>query len=167
VRSEPDDQDSWASYERTVVEIDRLSGGSLRVRSASEPDVAGWPWPTTDPVHVLTAWDPGIERPGPELNRRRQAALEADLSALAVPLLAASGVDPATGRREEGVAVLGAAESAILALGARYGQDAVFAWTPAEWAIVACQGTRRLVSGWALVGPQPGFPYRTPQDAPI
>jgi hypothetical protein len=118
-------------------------------------------------VHILTAWDPGMERPGPEMNRRRQAALETDLGLLAVPLLAAAGVDPATGRRDEGVAVCGAAESAILALGARYGQDAVFAWTPAEWAIVACQGGRRLASGWALVDSQPGFPFSSAPDAPI
>ena len=60
----------------------------------------------------------------------RQAALEADLALLSVPLLAAVGVDPATGRREEGVAVRGLPEAEVLALGVRYGQDAVFAWTP-------------------------------------
>jgi hypothetical protein len=38
-------------------------------------------------------------------------------------------------------------------LGARYGQDAVFVWTPAEWAIVACTGGRRVASGWQLVPP--------------
>jgi hypothetical protein len=167
VQVESDGEDVWASYGRTVVEIAWPGGGSLSVRSAPEPDVAGWPWPTAEPVHILTAWDPGPERPGPELNRRRQAALEADLRLLAVPLLAAAGVDPATRRREEGVAVCGAAESAILALGGRYGQDAIFAWTPAEWAIVACQGGRRLSSGWALVDPQPGFPFRPAPDAPI
>ena len=70
---------------------------------------------------------------------------------LSVPLLAAVGVDPATGRQEEGVAVRGLPEAEVLALGMRYGQDAVFAWTPTEWAIVACRGGRRLVSSWSLV----------------
>jgi hypothetical protein len=167
VQPESDGEDPWASYQRTVVEIIWPGGGPLRVRSAPEAEAADWPWPTAQPVHVLTAWDPGLERPGPDLNRRRQAALETDLAVLAVPLMAAAGVDPATGRRDEGVAVRGAAESAILALGARYGQDAVFAWTPAEWAIVACQGGRRLASGWALVPPQPGFPFSSAPHAPI
>ena len=101
-------------------------------------------------MHILTAWDPGPERPGVVINRARQGALETDLRPLAETLMAAVGVDPVTGRREEGVAVIGVAESAVLTLGARYGQDAVFAWTPAEWSIVGCRGGRRLASGWAV-----------------
>jgi hypothetical protein len=167
VPADSDGEDPWASYERTVVEIAGPGGGSLRVGSAPEADDAGWPWPTAEPVHILTAWDPGPERPGPDLNRRRQAALEADLSSLAVPLWAAVGVDPVTGRREEGVAVQGAAEPVILALAARYGQDAIFAWTPEEWAIVSCLGGRRQASGWALVARRPGFPFSRAPDAPI
>ena len=31
-------------------------------------------------------------------------------------------------------------EAEVLALGVRYGQDAVFAWTPADWVIVAVRG---------------------------
>ena len=86
-------------------------------------------------------------------NRARQTALEAELRLLGVPLWSAIGVDIGTGRREEGVAVVGAPESDVLALGARYGQDAVFAWAPGDWAIVACRNGRRLVSGWALCPP--------------
>ena len=101
-------------------------------------------------MHILTAWDPGSERPGLERNRLRQAALEAELRLLGLRLASAIGVDPVTGRREEGMAVVGAPESTILALGARYEQDAVFAWTPAAWAVVACRDGARLVSGWSL-----------------
>lgn len=85
----------------------------------------------------------------------RQADLEADLGLLSGQLLVAIGVDSATGRREEGVAVRGVPESEVLALGVRYDQDAVFAWTPAEWVIVACQRGRRLASGWSLAVPEP------------
>ena len=142
--------DPWASYERTVVEILRPGEGHLRVRSAPQPDETTWPWPDERPVHLLTAWDPGQQRPGHDVNRVRQAALEADLALLSVPLLVAVGVDPVTGRREEGVAVRGLAEADVLALGVRYGQDAVFAWTPAAWAVVACRGGRRVTTGWSL-----------------
>jgi hypothetical protein len=160
-------EDPWASYERTVVEILHPGGGILRVRSAPVADEARWPWPDGQPVHLLTAWDPGLERPGREVNRARQAALEADLALLSVPLLAAVGVDPATGRREEGVAVRGLPEADALALGVRYGQDAVFAWTPTAWAIVACRGERRLTSGWSLVVSEPGFRFSRASDTPI
>jgi Protein of unknown function (DUF3293) len=135
-----------------------LEAGTLAVRSAPGAEVGTWPWPTGDPVHVLTAWDPGPARPGPAINRARQAALEADLRPLAVEMVAAVGFDPVTGHREEGVAVLGVAEAMVLALGARYGQDAVFAWTPTTWSIVGCLDGRRRTSGWALSwsGPGPG-----------
>jgi Protein of unknown function (DUF3293) len=166
----PAPEDRWASYERTVIEIVRPGEGILRVRSAPAPDAdadgASWPWPDGQPVHLLTAWDPGLERPGHDVNRVRQAALEADLARLSVPLLAAVGVDPASGRREEGVAVRGLPEAEALALALRYGQDAVFAWTPAEWAIVSCRGDRRLASGWSLVS-EPGFRFSRASDTPI
>jgi hypothetical protein len=142
--------DQWVSYRRTVVEILRPTERTLTVRSAPGFDPASWPWPTDQPVHILTAWDPGPERPGLAVNRARQSALETELRPLAVVRLAAVGVDPVTGHREEGVAVLGVAESVILALGARYGQDAVFVWKPAEWSIVGCRVDRRLTSGWSL-----------------
>jgi hypothetical protein len=160
-------EDPWASYERTVVEILRPGGSSLLVRSAPDVREDGWPWPDREPVHLLTAWDPGLERPGVEVNRMRQAALQADLELLSGQLLVAIGVDPATGRREEGVAVRGVLEAEVLALGVRFGQDAVFSWTPAEWAIVACQGGRRLASGWSLVVPEPGFRFSRASDTPI
>ena len=163
----PAPTDSWVPYQRTVVEILRPDGGSLQVSSAPDAERAGWPWPDEQPVHLLTAWDPGLARPGREANRVRQAALEAELALLSVPLLAAVGVDPATGRREEGVAVRGLPSAAVLALGVRYGQDAVFAWTPAEWAIVACRGGRRLVSAWSLVMSEPDFRFSRASDTPI
>ena len=159
--------DPWASYERTVVEIAWAGALTVRVRAAAEPDEASWPWPDGRTVHVLTAWDPGPERPGREVNRVRQAALETDLLALGLPLATAVGVDPVSRRQEEGVAVRGAPEAGVLALGARYGQDAVFAWTPREWTIVACQGGRRLASPWSLEVLQPGFHFRPAADVPI
>lgn len=142
--------DPWVWYGRTVVEISLPEGGTLTVRSVPGPEVGIWPWPTREPVHILTAWDPGPARPGRVVNRARQAALEDDLRPLADAMSAAVGVDPVTGHRDEGVAVRGVEESAVLALGARYGQDAVFAWTPQAWNIVGCHDRRRLTSGWAL-----------------
>ncbi len=136
--------DPWASYARTVVEIVGDGVGGLVVRTAPPGEVGEWPWPSPDAVHILTAWDPGFARPGDQTNRRRQSALEADLRPLVVALWPALGVDPVSGHREEGVAVRGS-ETRVLALGARYGQDAVFRWTPEEWTVVACTGGRRVV----------------------
>jgi hypothetical protein len=158
--------DSWVSYARTVVDVSSPSGETLRVRADPEPGGV-WSWPDTQPVHILTAWDPGSERPGHEANCVRQATLETELKALGWSLSVAVGVDPVTQRREEGVAVRGAREAEILAVAAHYGQDAIFAWTPLEWAVVACRGERRLASGWSLESVAPGFPFSRVPDVPI
>ena len=144
--------DAWARYARLVVEIEH-AGQLLVVRAAPVGEVGDWPWTRPEPIHILTAWDPGPRRPGLEANRRQQARLEADLRPRASAMWTARGADAATGTRDEGVAVCGLDEAAVRALGARYGQDAIFSWSPHEWAIVSCTGTRRVASGWALGSP--------------
>lgn len=140
----------WEGYRRTVVEIRRREEGDLVVRP-SRPGASGaWPWPTPEPVYLLTAWDPGEERPGVEVNRRRQAALVAELRPMVGAMWEARGTDPVTGRRDEGVAVCGVEEDEVLALAARYGQDAVFVWTPAAWSTVSCRDGHRQAGGWEL-----------------
>jgi hypothetical protein len=145
--------DAWARYARVVVEIE-VSAQLLVVHAAPIGEVGDWPWIRPEPIHILTAWDPGEQRRGLAANRREQARLEADLRPQAVAMWAARGADVATGARDEGVAVRGLDEEAVRAFGARYGQDAIFSWSPHEWAVVSCAGTRRVASGWAL-GPPP------------
>jgi hypothetical protein len=144
-------EDPWVSYARTVVEVDASPHSTYVLRAAPAGHVGPWPWASTDPRFVLTAWDPGDARPGETVNRARQAALEADLRALTSELWPATGVDPVSGHAEEGVLVGGMSEADARAAGARYGQDAIFRWTPSEWCIVACRDERRLASGWSLV----------------
>ena len=141
--------DPWASYARTVVVIVRPGTSNLVVEGALAGERGVWPWPSEDPVHVLTAWDPGDVRRSEADNRMQQAALEAELRQLGPEeLWDAVGVDPLSGHREEGLAVRGLQLDAVLELGGRYGQDAVFEWTPTAWAVVACGGGRRVDFGW-------------------
>lgn len=141
--------DPWASYARTVVVIVRPDVTNLVVEPAPPGYADTWPWPTRDAVHILTAWDPGDMRPGEDQNRANQAALEEELRSFGPDgLWDAVGVDPVSGHREEGIAVCGLALDVVLDLGARYGQDAIFEWTPVAWAVLACRGDRRLDLGW-------------------
>ena len=143
--------DPWAAYARTVVVVVRPGTPNLVVAAAPAGDVGAWPWAVGDTVHVVTAWDPGDARPGDVENRRRQAELEAEIEAL-LPRESwtAVGMDPVSAHQEEGVAVRGLDLDVMVGLGARYGQDAIFEWTPGEWAIVACRGGRRERFGWSL-----------------
>ena len=44
----------------------------------------------------------------------------------------------------------GVSTSDVVRLGGRYGQEAIFVWTPDEWAVLACSGGRRVAFGWSL-----------------
>jgi hypothetical protein len=148
----PAGDDPWAGYARLVVEITR-GEGDLVVRADRSGRTGPWPWVSPATVYVLTAWDPAGARPGAAVNRTRQAALESELATLVDTRWPARGTDPLTGRADEGVALRGLATEQVRLLGARYGQDAVFEWTPDEWAIVGCREDRRLGFGWSLVRP--------------
>jgi hypothetical protein len=146
-------EDPWAAYARTVVEIRRPGEADIVVRPAPPGRSGAWPWASSLPVHILTAWDPGEERPGDQENRVQQAALEADLRHLTRDLWRAVGTDPVSGHREKGVAVRGVSDAVARVLGARYRQDAIFVWTPDAWVISACNGGRRVTLGWSVTPP--------------
>ena len=144
-------EDPWAAYAGTVVEIVRGAEGDLVTVCAAPIGQTGrWPWPTREPVPILTAWDPGEERLGLEVNRRLGSELEAALRPRASRLLEAVGVDPDSGHREEGLAALGLPLQDAIALGARYGQDAIFVWAPDAWSLVSCRDERRVDLGWSV-----------------
>jgi hypothetical protein len=142
--------DPWLGYVNTAVEIIGPTADAVVVRAARAGDVGVWPWATEAALFVLTAWDPGVERFSVEMNRARQSALEDELGPYAMSIWRARGFDPSTGYSDEGVAVRGLAEGDVCDIGAGYGQDAVFAWTPRAWTIVACVGARRLSLGWRI-----------------
>ena len=143
----PDRDERFAGYARAQVVFDALGGARLVVRPAARPG----PYPlAAAPVHVLTAYDPGARRPGAAENRRRQQALEADLTdrGLVVTRAVASATDGS--HAEESAAVVGWDDAEALTLARRYGQDAVFRWTPEAWSVVPCDAGPPLVLGWTL-----------------
>jgi hypothetical protein len=142
--------DPWSAYARLVVTIEPPDGEAVVVRAAPPGQTGLWPWPTDAVVYVLTAWNPGPVRLDLAENRRRHGELESELAGLAGSQWPASGFDPVAGEHDDGIAVSGPEEEAVLAVADRYGQSAVFAWTPAAWTIVACAGLRRLSAGWAI-----------------
>jgi hypothetical protein len=143
----PDRDARFAGYARAQVVFDALGGRRLVVRPAARPG----PYPlAVSPVHVLTAHDPGAQRFAAAQNRRRQRALEAELAGrgLVVTRAVASAADGS--HAEESAAVVGWDDAGALALARRYGQDAIFRWTPEAWAVLPCDGGPPLTLGWTL-----------------
>ncbi|MCD2193010.1 DUF3293 domain-containing protein [Actinomycetospora endophytica] len=142
----PDLDDRLAGYAHARV-VFEFPDGRLTLRPAEHP--GRYPLDAS-PVHVLTAHNPGAARPGAVENRRNQAALEAELTAcgLTVTRAVASATDGS--HAEESAAVLGWDDDRALALARRFGQDAIFRWSPTAWAVVPCDGGSALRLGWTL-----------------
>ena len=89
-------------------------------------------------LHVITAWNPGDERPTADENDQRNALLHADLVARGFDPLPALGSDPASTHAEASWAVVGMSDADACALGAKYGQVAVFRITAERQTVLGC-----------------------------
>ena len=144
--------EQWSSYARAVVDL-APPGHPLMRLVPDRPGTAGiWPDGLDAPVVVVTAWNPDSEVRPEEINRAANEALVADLDRRGLRHWPATGRDPEVLHHEDGVAVTGMTEAEGIALGRRFGQAAVFVWTPEAWEVVSCTDARRHVHGWCLVG---------------
>ncbi|MFD7700551.1 DUF3293 domain-containing protein [Streptomyces caelestis] len=142
---------NWELYRTAVVDI---RFGERTVRIAPRPrGTAGGFFPASDgsgaTVHVITAWNP-LGRTAPDdANARAQRLLLDEVRRRGLTSWPAVGGDVSGTHREESVAVVGLGDAAARDLGRRFGQDAVFAWTPGAWRVLACGTDAVSVSGWA------------------
>lgn len=143
----------WSAYARTTVKI-YGPDGSFEIHPVPVGQTGIWPTPFEPPLYVITAWDPGDDRPGDDANRLRQSTLEENLSGLQVVTWPAIGFDSETGHREEGVLVSGLSEMQALDFGRQYDQNAIFSWTPTAWLILSCTDRTRHESGWTIRTPE-------------
>jgi hypothetical protein len=77
---------------------------------------------------LLTAWNPGSESCAAEVNLAAQCALDADLAAIDVSMLAAFNSDPAGGWKEVSRLLFDLAPERSDRLAQRYGQAAALCW---------------------------------------
>ena len=140
----------WEAYLTAEVSIE-APGGPVRVFPAPPLQASGlYPDAGGRAISVITAHNPGGVAADAARNERAQQSLEDELARLGVPFWrAAAGQDghPA----EPSVAVPGMAEPDALALGARYGQAAIFVLTPASRKVIDCATGRRALTGWVIV----------------
>lgn len=140
----------WATYVKAVIDFHPPGREPFRISPAPVGTRGCWPPGLTAPVHVITAYNPGSDRPGEETNRDRQQALERDLDAGGFEVWQAIGRDPHSAHQEPSFAVFGIAELEARSLAARYRQDAIFSWTPTALLVLSCTDARRHEAGWIL-----------------
>ncbi len=148
-------EEDWASYGRAVIDMAPPGRDSFRLVPADEGVVDPWPDGLVPPIVVVTAWNPDGVHLAPGDNEARAGRLIAELIGLGINYWPAVGRDLATPHREEGVALAGVTEAEGIALGTRFGQAAVYSWTPEALSVVSCTDNRRHIAGWHLVDRPP------------
>lgn len=133
-------------YTRAVLRVPELS---LILRPQAAGTTSGT-FPFEAPVHVVTAHNPGAERPGATENAARQARLETDLDARGLRFWRTVAGAEDGSNAEEGALVVGLDDTAACALGGAWGQDAVFRWSRSAWTVLACDGSPSVDLGWSI-----------------
>ena len=89
-------------------------------------------------IHVITAWNPGDERPGPEINESQNEKLRSDITKLGFDSMHALGSDPNSDHAEKSWAVIGLSSQQAIRLARKYGQVAVFLITESQQSVLGC-----------------------------
>ncbi|MFF3616208.1 DUF3293 domain-containing protein [Streptomyces sp. NPDC002580] len=141
---------NWDLYRTAVVDI-RFRDRIVRVEPRP-PGTAGGSFPEPAggaTIHVITAWNPLGRDASPEANAGAHRLLRAEVRGRGLTWWPAVGGDVSGTHREESLAIAGLSDTAARDLGRRFGQDAVFAWAPDAWHVLACDTDAAAVSGWA------------------
>ncbi|MFG2480253.1 DUF3293 domain-containing protein [Streptomyces fagopyri] len=129
----------WPDYLRAIVDI-AFPAFSIRVAPGPLDGVAGLPYPLdrAHTIHIVTAFNPYGRRTSARANLRAQHELLHDIGLHGLRWWPAVGGDPVGTHAEISAAVVGMNDAQARALGRRFGQDAVFAWSPTSWRLLAC-----------------------------
>jgi hypothetical protein len=146
-----DTPSNWDLYRNAVVDI-RFPGRTVRVEPRPCGTAEGLFPELADSatVFVITAWNPLGRTASAEDNARAHGLLLDEIRRCGLIWWSAEGGDASGTHREESAAVVGLSETAARELGHRFGQDAIFAWTPDAWRVLACDSEAAAVSGWAV-----------------
>jgi hypothetical protein len=146
VRSVPAEQ--WTLYQRALVDID-FGSRTLRVSPGPPEQTAGFfPSRSGRTVHVVTAFNPGGRTATTADNDRAHHVLLGEIEERGTTWWPATGGDAGGVHTETSVAVIGLSDGAACELGRRFGQDAVFAWTPGCRRLLSCFDDSSAESGW-------------------
>jgi hypothetical protein len=146
-----DRSERFGAYAESEIRIEHPIAGSLHVRPLRDGTTVGaFPEPTGSTIYVITAHNPGRHWSDAE-NAARHRQLQRRLAELrGVQLWPAVGGDVEWTHTEESIAVVGLTDEQAIALGADFEQEAVFAWTPQNLAVLPCDGSAALVRGWSV-----------------
>ncbi|MGW2788101.1 DUF3293 domain-containing protein [Streptomyces populi] len=157
----------WPNYLRAVVDI-AFPTHNIRVTPAPLDGAPGLPYPldSTHTIHIVTAFNPHGRPTTARANLQAQHELLHDLGLRGLQWWPALGGDPVGTHAEISAAIVGMDDAQARALGRQFGQDAVFAWSPASWRLLACADAAHdtVITSWhaALLTPPSHRHSRSP-----
>jgi len=138
----------WDAYVEAVVRIES-PGGARWLKPAPIFRTEGeYPDPDGRLIAVLTAHNPAGRRRSAAANAAAQAQLQAQLRRRGLTWWPADGGDAAWAHVEAGAALVGVSTADAIALGAEFGQQAIFLFTVTERRVVSCTDGRVEATGW-------------------
>lgn len=153
--------EQWSHYLDAVVDIAFAAHG-IRVTPGAQDGALGLPYPLkgAHTIHIVTAFNPGGRQAPAHANLRAQHELLQTIGLRGLQSWPAVGGDPAGTHAEISAAVVGLDDAEARALGRRFGQDAVFAWSPASWRLLACADAAHdtVTTGWCATLLAPSHP---------
>jgi hypothetical protein len=156
---------NWESYITAVVRIN-FAEGDVELHPAPLTRTVGtFPNVEGRTVHIITAHNPGGRDASPAANEKAHRRLQAQVTDAGLTWWPAAGGNPTWTHVEASVAVIGLDDDAARALGAAYGQEAIFAWRPKAWLVLSCTDAGAGLTGWALQ-PTPVPKTAVPTTAP-
>ena len=101
------------------------------------------------PLHLVTAWNPGGERPTDLVNSQNNLLLQETLVEYTNQIWLAVGRDAESPHQEDGFAFAGVDRATAIAIGEEYRQVAIFELTETQQIVLSCDNT------WAVERPIP------------
>ena len=99
------------------------------------------------PLHLVTAWNPGGERPTDLVNSQNNLLLQETLMEYTNQIWIAVGRDADSPHQEQGFAFAGVDRATAIAIGEEYRQVAIFELTETQQIVLSCDNT------WAVARP--------------
>jgi len=140
----------WDAYFQPSLWIETLSGAAWVHPAPVGVNEGNYPDPTGRVICVITAHNPGGRAASEQENAAAQRRLEDELTQRGWTWWPAAGGDASWTHVEASAAVIGAKEAEVAALGADFGQDAIFVLDPKRRRIVDCVSGRAAATGWTV-----------------
>lgn len=141
-------QGLWGGFAKAVVRVTLDERTSVILVPAPPGSVGQYPFDS--PVHIVTAYNPRGDHADEAANQRSHAELVAAAAAAGWSALPTVGSGPDGSMPEPGLAILDITLDEAVALGARFGQAAVYAWHPDRLEIVGVFEDHTRSLGWRV-----------------